>query len=293
MKKRILLIMVTVLSAVCLCGAACDHDWQSDSGDFTSLCTKCGVEVQGASKDELAMQRYLVGNWDCEDNWAREISLYDPEGTFDTFTCMHIYFDGKGNARFRDSAHNWQNCTYEFSSAEYDEYFPDDIDEDSDYTYGLNLYDPDGNYYSFFVLVPYEDAEPELFSDIVLVPEVSLIVVYDLTKTDDVTAALEGEWVCEDKGYSLELADDRSLSGDVFGLVQGQWQANRKYTEASTLCSKVMIAFREGDGMVFHTAILSAPDTEALMSAQRESCTLSFTVDGEELIFTPVSHRES
>lgn len=290
MKKRIILIAAVLLCAVFLCGASCDHEWRSGSGEFTSVCAKCGVEVQGESEDELAMQRYLIGNWDCEDNWACEIPLFDPEGTFDEFTCMHIYFDGKGNARFRDSAHNWQNCTYEFSTAEYGEFSPDDIGEDSDYTYVLDLYDPEGNYYSFFGLVPCEDAEAELFSDIVLVPELALIVFYDLTKTDDVTAAMEGSWIYagEDGLCSLELNVDRSLSGDVFGEVQGQWQANATYTEGSTLCSKVMIAFEEKSGeLVFHTAILSAPDANAGMSEQRENCTLTFSVDGKELVFRP------
>ena len=290
MKKRIILIAAVLLCAVFLCGASCDHEWQSGSGEFTSVCAKCGVEVQGESEDALAMQRYLVGNWDCEFNYIYDDPLFNTDGSFDEFTCMHIYFDGKGNARFRNHVSDWQDCTYEYYARDYVESDPDDINEDSDYAYTLFFYDPDGNYYTWFFLAQSEGKEPYINSDLVMIPGVEAFCIYRLTKTDDVTAAMEGSWICagEDGLCSLELNVDRSLSGDVFGAVQGQWQANATYTEGSTLCSKVMIAFEEKSGeLVFHTAILSAPDANAGMSEQRENCTLTFSVDGKELVFRP------
>ena len=129
-----------------------------------------------------------------------------------------------------------------------------------------------------------------------MIPGVEAFCIYRLTKTDDVTAAMEGSWICagEDGLCSLELNVDRSLSGDVFGEVQGQWQANATYTGGSTLCSKVMIAFEEKSGeLVFHTAILSAPDANAGMSEQRESCKLCLPLGDKEYIFTPLSGDEA
>lgn len=286
MKKRVVLIALTLMCALLLCGAACDHEWESQ-GPSSARCSKCALEVSGEDAEELILQQNLEGHWEFALDIGQLFLFLTEETDVSTTNHVHFYFDGMGHGYSRSFGDVLGEFTYEFTRCA-----PGSTESAEDYFF--QVYTQSGEPFVELMLSVFDNGPPMLYT-----PAEEVMGIYFswiLSQYKDEANALEGRWICENEDgiFTLEFNEDRSLSGDMCGEADGWWQASVSAPFDDGFMGAGQYAFVTiGIGEEVVDAEIFAADAEIPMDEQRESCKLYLPLGDKEYIFTPLSGDEA
>lgn len=259
-------------------GAPADHiygPWSFTEAEMIRSCQTCGVTETAELDRELYLEHLLLGHWDCYGIFQGD-SFYSPymlSGPGDT-----LLFGAErtvtGTVNMAEVSCSW----------EFDTYMREDEED----------------HYYFFLLKENGKKLPMLLS---CTQEADYLYIFYnstdqvlLTRNDALVSSLCGTWGAEGGGgmCSLTLREDRTVSGDLDGPLEGTWQPlPLEYSEMMGSHAGIFISFERSGETVHLLAIVYPEDRYREMTSEEflpES--LFMNNNGARLSFTAMTQEE-